>query len=180
MKRILMVIALISLLLLGVYLLVKLVYPSLLPQRNYLTVEKVWKNAKRYDGKIIRVQGKAEYSTLMSQQLCSPSRCDCNTTIGILYLVNEPPSHVNAKYSEIDYIWVSDLDCHGDECSITCSPIQPKTDDVYEFVGRLAVTYQGAEPAELQLTEMDISSSSQLVDGVWVPIPTGTFVEDKK
>jgi Bacterial SH3 domain len=142
---------------------------------NYLTVEQVWKNAKEYDGKIIHVQGKAEYSTMMTLVLCLPSRCDCNETTGIFHLVDDPPSHVNAKYSSIDYLWVSAVNCQGDECSQTCSPIQPESGIVYRFIGKLKVTYQDAEPAELQLTDVDFSSSRQLVNGAWVVIPTGTF-----
>ena len=142
---------------------------------KYLTVEEVWKNAKSYDGKIIRVQGKADYTQMMTMVLCQPSRCDCNEVTGSLYLVNDPPSHVNDKYSNRDTIWVKDVDCHGDECSITCSPIQPKTGDVYEFTGKLAVTYQGVDPVQLQLTGIDSSSARVLVDGAWKPIPTGTF-----
>jgi len=176
MKKILIGIAIFIVLLLGGYSVLHLVYPSLF--RNYLTVEEVWKNAKGYDGKIIRIQGKAEFSTMMTLVLCIPSRCDCNETTGQLRLVNEPISHVNAKYAVNDYIWVSDLDCHGDECGMTCPVIQPKTGDVYEFVGRLAVTFENADPAELQLTEIDISSSRQLVNGAWVPIPTGPFVKE--
>jgi hypothetical protein len=165
---------------LGLWLCTVLLIGACSNNNNYLTIEQVWKNAKEYDGKIIHVQGKAELSTMMTLVLCIPSRCDCNETTGIFHLVDDPPSHVNAKYSISDYLNISAVNCHGDECSETCSPIQPKTDVVYRFIGKLKVTYQDAEPAELQLTEVDFSSPRQLVNGAWVAIPTGTFTTQTK
>lgn len=142
-----------------------------------LSVTQVWENARSFDGERICVRGKAEYSIAMTLVLCCPPHCDCNNTWGELTLVSEEQTTYNPRVSAIDYISLDTLTCEGNECSISCSPFNPSDVDYFEFVGTLTVSERNGEPAWLKLTDLDISTSRQLVDGEWGAIPTGTFVK---
>lgn len=141
------------------------------------SVTHVWENARSFDGERICVRGKAEYSIAMTLVLCCPPHCDCNDTWGELRLVSEEQTTHNPKVSLVDYISLDTPICKGNECSISCSPFDPSDVDYFEFVGTLTVSNHNGEPAWLKLTDLDISTSRQLIDEEWGPIPTGTFVK---
>jgi hypothetical protein len=90
-------------------------------------------------------------------------------------LVSENPTLVNIDCSIVDSIEIETPDCQGNECSLTCSPFYPGEIEAFEFTGQLKVSYLRDHPCGLQLTNVDLSASQQFVDGVWEPIPTGTF-----
>lgn len=140
-----------------------------------LSVYEVWLRAEELEGQVIRVRGKAEFSIMHSQVLCCPPRCDCNLTDGWLELVSENPNRVNIDCSVVDSIEIEAPNCAGDECSLTCTPFYPGEIEAFEFSGQLSVYYLRGHPCDLQLINVDLSASQQLVNGAWEPIPTGTF-----
>jgi hypothetical protein len=141
------------------------------------SVAYVWKNLHSLDGERICIRGKAEYTVSITEQLCRPSRCDCNDSSGRLILVSEEQVTYNPGVSLVDYISLDAPICEGNECSISCSPFSPIGVAYFEFVGTLVVTDRNGEPAWLKLTNLDIPASQQLKNGEWGPIPTGTFVK---
>jgi hypothetical protein len=79
-------------------------------------------------------------------------------------------------------IFISDMQCDGDQCSVACNPFYPPCterhdspcDDAeaYELVGILRVTdRQGRR--ELSLEEIDVSASRRLAEGRWLAITAG-------
>jgi hypothetical protein len=141
------------------------------------SVAHVWKNARSFDGERICIRGKAEYLFGMTAVSCCPPHCDCNETWGELRLVSEEQTTYNPRVSGVDYISLDTPICRGNECSISCFPFDPSGVDYFEFVGTLTVSDCNGEPAWLELTDLNISTSQQLVDGDWGPIPTRTFVK---
>ena len=140
-----------------------------------LSVYEVWLRAEELDGQLIRVQGKAQFNIMQTLMLCCPPRCDCNETGGWLELVSENPTRVNIDCSIVDSIKIETPSCLGDECSLTCTPFNPDRVEAFEFTGTLRIDYLRGHPCNLQLVNVDLSASQQFVNGVWEPIPTGTF-----
>jgi hypothetical protein len=174
MKRNLITGVFIVFLLLAGFLLWMLDYPS---QLEYVTVSEVWKNPKLYDGKIIRVRGRARFYQSVLLDMCYIRSCNCNDEEGVLDLIGDTPPQIHNRYSFTeDDIHIIDIDCKGSHCSITCSPFQPEPWIEYELVGRLAVTYRNDKPAWMNLTNINLRFSRQLVNGEWERIPIGIFV----
>jgi hypothetical protein len=140
-----------------------------------LSVYEVWLRAEELEGQVIRVQGKADFMIMETLMLCCPPSCDCNQTDGLLRLVSENPTRVNIDCAIVDLIEIDTPDCRGNECSLTCSPFYPGEIEAFEFTGQLKVLYVRDHPCSLQLTNVDLSVSQQLVNGGWEAIPTGTF-----
>jgi hypothetical protein len=140
-----------------------------------LSVYEVWQWAEELDGQVIHVQGKADFMIMMTAVLCCPPKCDCNMTDGSLRLVSENPTRVNIDCAIVDLIEIDIPDCQGDECSLTCAPFYPGEIEAFEFTGQLDVFYLRGHPCSLKLTHVDLPASKQWVNGVWEPIPTGTF-----
>ena len=140
-----------------------------------LSVYEVWQWAEELGGQVIRVRGKANFITWMTALLCCPPSCDCNETEGMLWLVSENPTRVNIDCATVDFIDIDTPDCQGNECSLTCTPFYPGEIEAFEFTGTLRIDYLRGHPCYLQLINVDLPASQQLVNGVWGPIPTGTF-----
>ncbi len=143
--------------------------------KDFYTVSEVWQAPARFDGQVIHLRGKAEYFEMMTLLLCEPPTCDCNKVTGLLYLEADPPTAYNNGITSNDHIRIEGVDCRGNECGITCRPIDPRAAQTYEFVGRVSLKYWNERPSEIFLTNVDFNASLQLVNGAWEPIPGGEF-----
>ena len=140
------------------------------------SVGEVWKYASSLDGKRICVKGKAETMVFQSLMLCDPPHCYCNESSGNLTLVSEEGIVRNPRVDIVDKVTIYSPICTGDECTMTCTPINPFAADHFLFVGRLKINFLSDERmAYLELKDVDLSASRQLVNGNWQPIPTGAF-----
>jgi hypothetical protein len=136
----------------------------------------VWKYASSLEGKRICVKGKAETEIYQTLLLCDPPSCSCNQSSGNLSLVSEEDIVRNPRVSIVDTVTIYSPICTGNECSVTCTPINPFTADHFRFVGSLAITYlSDGRMVSLELKDVNLSASRQLVNGDWKPIPTGSF-----
>lgn len=142
--------------------------------RNYVTVNEVLENPKEYDGKVIRLRGKGVYEISMTLLICVPKSCECNETYGYFYLVDEIQSSENGDRFR-DRIEISDVDCKGNECSRTCSPIYPGNNILYELIGKLVVNYKNEEPSYYELIDVDFASSRNFIADRWKPIRLETL-----
>ncbi len=125
-------------------------------QNDYLTVQEVMENRYSLNGKNVTIRGNINILYIMQTLLlCIPDTCHCNDTY--------------VEYS-FDGIEIDELSCSGDQCAIQCSPFNPQTGDVYIFVGTLLVRGE-----RIILRDIDFEASRQLIEGRWVPIPTGAF-----
>jgi hypothetical protein len=140
------------------------------------TVGETWKFARLLNGSRICVTGKAETDVYQSMVLCDPPRCDCNVSSGTLTLVSEEGIVRNPRVATVDMVTIFSPICSGDECTITCTPINPFASNRYRFVGRLAIRFlSDGRLSYLELKDVDIAASRQRVDGEWQAIPTGAF-----
>ena len=144
------------------------------------SVGEVWKYARVLNGARICVKGKAVTEVFQSLQLCDPPTCDCNESSGSLTLVSEEGIVRNPRVAIVDTITIYSPICSGNECTITCTPLNPFAADYFQFVGRLSIRYlSDGRMAYLELKDVDLSASHQLVMGDWQPIPTGTFTRTR-
>jgi hypothetical protein len=160
---------------------------------DYLTVdqinEAVADEPDAFDGQKVTVRGWAYTEFLMTQVACTPQRCDCNSSNLSLHLLPD-----NSLLGPS--VFIADLICDGNVCTMTCTPFDPRSADAYEFVGALVpyatVCEQGGVPGDddgkcktmMKLDAVDIGASSRLVGGDdlssmdKLPIETGEFVLD--
>jgi len=140
------------------------------------TVGEAWKYARILNGSRICVEGKAETEVYQSLVLCDPPRCDCNVSSGTLTLVSEEGIVRNPRVATVDMVTIFSPICSGDECTVTCTPINPFASDRYRFVGRLAIRFlSDGRLSYLELKDVELLASRQLVNGEWQAIPTGAF-----
>lgn len=146
------------------------------PKRDYLTVGEVREKALSLGGELIRVRGKKSFLIEQTLQLCTPPRCDCNTSRGHFLLLDEG----DEKGTEGLWLAESSLACRGDECYLVCTPFDPTLAERFEIVARLKI--EGSIQSDNQvainrllLEGIDPAASRQWVDGQWVPLATGTF-----
>ncbi len=173
-KRLLLWVGLIILAVVGVIAYV------LLNQHKCYSVGQVWQHARALRGTRICVQGKAVTQVSFTALLCDPPTCDCNQSSGYLELISEDKVVHNPKVSLVDSITISpSLNtpmCSGNQCTLTCSPFDPRAADRFQMVGTLSVSFLAdGRLLGLQLTDLDIPASRELVNGNWQPIPTGVF-----
>jgi len=145
-----------------------------------LTVSEVWGKAEAFEGKLIRVRGRAHFSTVPYVGLtgCIPAGNGRIDVVGRLDLFDEnapDPAYYSGK-QPLPRIQVSDasLQCKGDTCQVTCMPFDPEEARVFELVGTLRVDTQGGKQ-ELVLENVDLKESRRLAEEKLEPIPTGTF-----
>jgi hypothetical protein len=139
------------------------------------TMGDVWKYASSLDGKRICVKGKAVMEVIQSMVLCDPPNCDCNESSGNLTLVSEEGIIRNPRIAIVDTITIYSPICTDNECTITCTctPINSFAADYLQFADRLSNRYlSDGRMAYLELKEVDLSASCQLVNRDWQPIPT--------
>ena len=175
MKKTLMLCVLIVFFLLGIFLTTRILH-SQTTRKEFLTVTDIWKNPKKYEQQIVRLRGTAFYVEFRNPLKCCLKACNCYTVTRKLDLISDPQTH-NNQFSPVDLISIADLNCTGNECSLTCSTFQLGVAKVYEFVGRLVVTDRRDNiPVQMSLTDIDYSLSRQLENGAWTPIQTGTSI----
>ena len=146
-------------------------------KESYLTVTKASRRAKSLDGETVRVRGYGHFLLEQTLVLCEPARCDCNERWGRLVLLDEEFKPADSsRFFSLPRVSISesDLRCSGDECSMTCSPFDPRTAKEFEFVGTLSVV-----DSHLTLENLDLQASRQRIDEVWTPIETGQFTSPR-
>ena len=147
---------------------------------HVLTVSEVRDKADALEGKLIRVRGRAHFSTVPYVGLtgCIPAGSGRIDVVGRLDLFDETapdPAYYGGK-QPLPSIQVSEasLQCKGDTCQVTCTPFNPEEARVFELVGTLRVDNQGGKQ-ELVLENVNLKESRRLVEEKLEPIPTGTF-----
>jgi len=149
---------------------------TMLIHNRCYSVGEVWKYALILNGSRICVKGKADTLVYQTLLLCDPPSCDCNKSGASLTLVSDDKIVRNPRVSMVDTITIFEPVCTGNECSLTCTPIDPFAADDYRFVGRLTTSYlSDGRMAHLELANVDLSASRQMVNGDWQPLPIGKF-----
>ena len=153
-----------------------LLQTGLLSTRHIYTVEEALAKLNRLNGRTITIRGYSIFTPLQSMQLCNPPRCNCNQSIANgFWLISEDT--LAAGLDRGDFLErtfnVTRLDCKGDECSITCNPINPKTDNELELTGRITYDPQSAVYPTLEVENWD--KVREEINGEWRLIATGTF-----
>lgn len=157
------------------------VFMAAYSEQKPMTVAEVIQNAEKLDGKTIRVRSLAYlWSNPTRAEMwtfggCAPGSTEGHVT-GWLTLYDAidrndivqygvPYNETGIKISEAGFR------CEGNYCKMTCSPFKVISEQTYEFVGTLRVN--GA--SDFILEDIDIEQSSQLVNGKWEPLSTGSF-----
>lgn len=112
----------------------------------YLTVAGAWANAEALNGRRVVVRGWASFVPWQTLATCRPPVCACNRSEGQLTLLEHRPLSGGGFVSP-QRIFVSGLDCRGDECSLTCTPFDPRTAPAFELVGTLRVEFSQSSAA---------------------------------
>ena len=148
-------------------------------QPEYLTVSEVWERRSELNGQRITVRGFVAYIEIYQTLLdCFPQRCDCNETRAYTIALTDKEKLGNYRRGFREkgaVIEIDILDCYGNECYLSCEPINPYSSKEYEFNGVLRVQ---ENPPILQLDEIHLGSSRMRPQWFWEPIPTGVFEID--
>ena len=144
-------------------------------QRPYLTVADVRMNYEALNGKQVRVRGRPTFLIMQTLMGCPPDTC-CNQAWGQLLLTDERITSENSDRLHGGEIEVA-IDCVGDECLITCSPLNPLGVSIYELVATVRVEDYG-ETMHITLEDIDFDHSRQLSNEMWRYIPKGKFELD--
>ena len=151
---------------------------SAIVQPHYFTVSEVWDRRDELNGQRITVAGVVPYFRFNRTLIgCMPRRCDCNQTwADSLFLADRV--NINEKthrlIDEDIVIEVKVLDCRGDECSMSCRPIDPGLGGEFAFNGELWLQDTIAAPY-MVLRNVRVAASRHKAFGIWQPIPTGVF-----
>jgi hypothetical protein len=146
---------------------------ALVPFRESSTsyeVDEVWANAHDLIGQEITIEGKVFLATIQTVVLCCPAHCDCNRTSAEVYLVSES----SGGGYPFDGIRIP-IYCHGNECSLSCSPFDPSHAERMRITGTLAPEWRNGKIVSLAMADIDYAASRKLVGRHWEKIPTGTF-----
>jgi len=168
-KRWIIIIAAAMVLLLGVIVILN-------QNRRVYTVPEALAKRTELNGQRITVRGYSLLEYALTEQLCQPRRCDCNESgSGYLVLVDADTFAANQQGSiSTDLlIEVHMLDCEGDECSMTCRPINPRTTNELELTGLFHYDPTTSLSSSLDSVELDLAREK--IDGVWQPVKTGAF-----
>jgi hypothetical protein len=142
-----------------------------------LTAEQALQNYEKLDGQEVRIEGVTSFVIAQTAQLCVPDTCDCNQTRGHIGFKGKTEGrHIQLSngttiWNEIDI----EIECLGNQCSLTCSPFNPTTTDQLELVGRLTVCYD-CSPISVRLEDIVTNRSRAHIEGKWVPLAEGEFV----
>jgi len=124
----------------------------------------------------ITVRGYSLLVYELTTQLCEPQRCDCNQSGSGYFVLVDADTFAASQQGPINtelLIEVYMLDCEGDECSMACRPINPRTTNELELTGLFHYDPTASVHAKLDSVELD--SAREKIDGVWQPVKTGTF-----
>ena len=145
--------------------------------RRVYTVPEASARGTELNGQRITVRGFSLFEYEQTLQLCQPKRCDCNQTSSRQLVLVDADTFAASQRGQINteqVIEVYMLDCQGDECSMTCRPINPKTTNELELTGLFHYDPTTSIYAKLDSVEVDLAREK--IDGVWQPIKTGTFI----
>jgi len=128
------------------------------------------------NGQRITVRGYSLIVYELTTQLCEPQRCDCNQSGSRYFVLVDADTFAVRQQGPVNtelHIEVYMLDCQGDECSMTCRPINPKTTNELELTGLFH--YDPTTSSSAKLDSVELHSAREKIDGVWQPITTGDF-----
>ena len=146
------------------------------PSDHVYTVSEALTKRTELNGQRITVRGYSLFEYAQTLLLCQPRRCDCNQTYTRYLLLVDADTIAASQLGPINteqLIVVDMLDCQGDECSLTCRPINPKTTNELELTGRFHYDPTTSVYPTLDSVELDLAREK--IGGVWQPVKTGTF-----
>ena len=144
--------------------------------RRVYTVSEALARRTELNGERITVRGYSLLVYELTTQLCQPQRCDCNQSGSRYFVLVDADTFAANQQGPITtelLIEVYMLDCEGDECSMACRPINPRTTNELELTGLFQYDLTTSTSARLDSVELD--SAREKIDGVWRPITTGAF-----
>ena len=140
------------------------------------TVSEALAKRTELNGQRISVRGYSLIVYELTTQLCEPQRCDCNQSGSRYFVLVDADTFAASQQGPVNtevLIEVYMLDCEGDECSMTCRPINPKTTNELELTG--VFHYDPTISSSANLESVELETAREKIDGVWQPIPTGAF-----
>lgn len=144
-----------------------------------ITVEQALLNHKVLEGTEVTIQGQTTLIFTQTLQLCEPDTCSCNRTGGILSFEGASgdsplrlPNGVEVR-NDIDI----EIDCHGNQCSVTCTPFNPYIASELKLVGTLTICHN-CKPIQVQLEDIVVERSWAQVEGNWSPLESGQFTHN--
>ena len=144
--------------------------------RRVYTVSEALAKRTELNGQRITVRGYSLLVYELTTQLCQPQRCDCNQSGSRYFILVDADTFAANQQGPITtelLIEVYMLDCEGDECSMTCRPINPKTTNELELTGLFHYDPTMSHSSSLDSVELDLAREK--IDGVWQPVTAGTF-----
>ena len=144
--------------------------------RRVYTVSEALAKRTELNGQRITVRGYSLLVYELTTQLCQPQRCDCNQSGSRYFILVDADTFAANQQGLVNtelLIEVHMLNCEGDECSMTCRPINPKTTNELELTGLFHYDPTLSHSSSLDSVELD--SAREKIDGVWQPVKTGTF-----
>ena len=140
------------------------------------TVSEALAKRTELNGQRITVKGYSLIVYELTTQLCEPQRCDCNQSGSRYFVLVDADTFAANQQGPINteiLIEVYMLDCEGDECSMTCRPINPRTTNELELTGLFH--YDPTLSHSSSLDSVGLDSAREKIDDVWQPVKTGTF-----
>ena len=140
------------------------------------TVSEALARRTELNGQRITVRGYSLLVYELTLQLCQPQRCDCNQSGSRYFVLVDADTFAANQQGPINtelLIEVHMLDCEGDECSMTCRPINPRTTNELELTGLFHYDPTMSHSSSLDSIELDLAREK--IDGVWQPIASGAF-----
>lgn len=144
--------------------------------RRVYTVSEALAKRTELNGQRITVRGYSLIVYELTTQLCEPRRCDCNQSGSRYFVLVDDRTFAARQQGPGNtqlLMEVHMLDCQGDECSMTCRPINAKTPNELELTGVFHYDPTISSSAKLDSVEQD--RAREKIDGVWQPITTGAF-----
>jgi len=144
--------------------------------RRVYTVSEALARRTELDGQRITVRGYSLIVYELTTQLCEPRRCDCNQSGSRYFVLVDADTFAARQQGPVNtevLIEVYMLDCEGDECSMTCRPINPKTTNELELTG--IFHYDPTTSSSAKLDSVELDAAREKTEGVWRPIPTRAF-----
>ena len=157
-------------------LVIALVQTGIISTGHVYTVDEALRMRALLNGRTITLRGFSIFTPLSTMQLCDPPRCDCNESLSNeLWLINEDTLAAGLERGDFfDHtIAVTGLDCRGDECYITCLPVNPRTENELEVTGHFINDPKNAVYPSLEVESWE--QAREKIGGEWQPIATGTF-----
>jgi len=140
------------------------------------TVSEALARRTELNGQRITIRGYSLLVYEITTQLCQPERCDCNQSGSGYFVLVDADTFAASQQGPINtdvLIEVYMLDCEGDECSMACRPINPRTTNELELTGLFHYDPTLSHSSSLDSVELD--SAREKIGGVWQPVKTGTF-----